>query len=67
MGRLMVRIPIDEVPSKEYRVMLYQQEFGQFDTAKEVLDRWQTSFVVYGSSDRTIGKAELERLAAEGK
>jgi hypothetical protein len=61
------RFPIDEVPSKEYRVELYGQAFGEFGTAKEVLDVWQTSFVVRDSSDRFLQKVDLEQLAALGK
>jgi hypothetical protein len=61
------RIPIGDVPSKEYRVELYGQPFGEFDTAQEVLNVWKTSFVVRDSSDRIVGKAELEKLAALGK
>ena len=62
-----VRMSIDEVPSKEYLVELYGQDHGSFAKAQEILDVWQTSFVVRDSLSRLLSKKDLEKLAAEGK
>jgi len=61
------RIPIDGVPSKEYTVQLNGEHYGDFDTAYEILEVWQTGFVVFRNGSGFQSKTDLEKLAQQNR